>query len=149
MRSQATPTDSHDTSLSRFRPWFYAASFYNLLWGAVNILFPRLFFDLLGMPAPSFLPIWQVVGMFVLVYAPAYWWAARRPWTHRHLVLIGLLGKLLGPMGFVWAVAVGQLPLAFGLTILTNDLIWWPPFFLYLRDVTRMGGGIMPLLLDE
>src|SRR5205085_183175 len=36
-------------SLARYRPWFYAAALYNLAWGAINILFPRLLFDLVGM----------------------------------------------------------------------------------------------------
>jgi hypothetical protein len=85
-----------DDTLARYRPWFYAAALYNLAWGGVNILFPYFFFDLIGMSRPNFIPIWQVVGMFVLVYAPAYWWSARQPARHRHLIVIGLLGKLLG-----------------------------------------------------
>lgn len=132
--------------LARYRPWFYAAALYNLVWGAVNIFFPSLFFDLIGMPPPNYLPLWQVVGMFVLVYTPAYGWAARDPWRHRHLIVIGLLGKILGPVGFVWSAVNGQLPLAFGLTLLTNDLIWWPAFGLFVRDAARASGGWRKLL---
>ncbi len=135
--------------LSRYRPWFYFAALYNLAWGTINILFPTLLFDLLGLPRPSYLPLWQVVGMFVLVYAPAYWWAGRYPERHPHLVVIGLLGKILGPIGFAWAAATGQLPPAFGVTILTNDLLWWPAFGLYLRDSARARGGWGALLRGE
>lgn len=134
--------------LTRYRPWFYAAAVYNLIWGTINILFPQLFFDLAGMPPPDYAALWQVVGMFVLVYAPAYWWAARYPERHPHLIVIALLGKLFGPLGFMWSVFTGQLPLAFGWTILTNDLIWWPAFAHYLRDVARERGGLR-LLLGE
>jgi small multidrug resistance pump len=130
-----------DETFARYRPWFYAAALYNLVWGGVTILFPRLFFELVGMPPLNYAALWQVVGMFVLVFAPAYWWAARRPARHRHMILIGLLGKLLGPLGFLWSVSTGQLPLVFGLTILTNDLIWWPAFGLFLRDAARHCGG--------
>jgi hypothetical protein len=133
----------------KYRYWFYAAALYNLLWGSLNILFPRLFFDMIGMPPPSFLPIWQVVGMLVLVYAPGYWWAARYPERHPHLILIGLLGKVLGPIGFAWSAATGQLPLAFGWTILTNDLIWLPAFSLYLREMAARRGGVMRMLMGE
>ena len=132
--------------LSRYRPWFYAAAVYNLLWGTLTVLFPRLFFDLIGMEHPNHAALWQVTGMFVLVYAPAYYWAARHPERHVHLILIGLLGKLFGPIGFFWSVDTGQLPLAFGWTILTNDLIWWPAFILYIRDVARANGGLLALL---
>jgi len=136
-------------ALARYRPWFYAAALYNLVWGVVNIIFPELFFRLVGMVPPSYPPLWQVVGMFVLVYAPAYWWAARFPARHRHLIVIGLLGKLLGPLGFIWSVWNGSLPLAFGWTLLTNDLIWWPVFGLYLRDAARLSGGWVKLLAGE
>ncbi len=144
MRAGAAPRDAH--SLRRYRPWFYAAAAYNLVWGSLVVLFPALLFRVLGVEAPSVLPLWQVVGMFVLVYAPAYWWAGRLPERHVHLVLIGLLGKLLGPLGFAWAAASGQLPLAFGWTIVTNDLIWWPAFGMYVRDAARDAGGWAVLL---
>ena len=132
-----------------YQYWFYAAALYNLVWGIVNISFPKLFFELAGLPPPSSLPIWQVVGMFVLVYAPAYWWAARYPDRHPHLILIGLLGKILGPIGFAWALLTGQLPWSFGWTILTNDIIWWPAFVLYLRDAAARRGGVLRLFRGE
>lgn len=135
-------------NLRRYRGWFYAAAVYNLVWGSVNVLFPEWVFQRIGMPPPDYLPLWQVVGMFVLVYAPAYWWAGRYPERPPHLILIGLAGKMLGPIGFVWAVGRGQLPLAFGWIILTNDLIWWPPFMLYMRDVARER-GLVNLLRGE
>jgi small multidrug resistance pump len=142
-------TAESESELARYRPWFYAAATYNLIWGTLNVLFPSLIFDIIGMPRPINPALWQVVGMFVLVYAPAYWWAARRPLRHRHLTAIGLLGKVLGPLGFLWSALSGQLPLAFGWVILTNDLHWWPAFGLYLRDVSRLCGGLAPLLRGE
>ncbi len=139
---------SHDP-LGKYSPWLYAAALYNFIWGPVNILFPRFLFDLIGVPPPNVLPLWSVVGMFVLVYAPAYWWAARYPSRHTHLVLIGMLGKILGPLGFAWSALTGQLPLAFGWTILTNDLIWWPSFIFYLRDAAQQAGGWPAFLKGE
>jgi len=140
---------SPEAALARYRPWFYAAALYNLAWGAVNIFFPRLFFQLIGMSPPNYPALWQVAGMFVLVYAPAYWWAARDPARHRHFVLVGLLGKIFGPIGFVWSVISGQLPLAFGWTILINDFFWWPAFALFLRDAARLRGGWLAFLRGE
>jgi hypothetical protein len=107
----------------------------------LNIFFPELLFDFLGIELPNYAPLWQVVGMFVLVYAVGYWWVACYPSRHPHLVLIGLLGKTLGPIGFAWSAANGDIPEIFGLTIITNDLIWWPAFALYLRAATRRSGG--------
>ena len=151
-RSESNPGDAATGGpdpLARYRPWFYAAALYNLVWGIVAILFPARFFALIDMPGPNYPALWQVVGMFVMVYAPAYWWVGRFPTRHRHLILIGLAGKVFGPIGFAWSAATGQLPLAFGLTILTNDLIWWPAFALFLRDAARVSGGWARLLSGE
>jgi hypothetical protein len=143
-------TDTRSTArLNRYRPWFYAAAAYNLLWGSAVVLFPVPVFHWLGLRPPTPVPIWQVVGMLVAVYAPAYWWAARDPWRHRHLIVIGLLGKVLGPVGFLWAAWKGELPWSFGWVNLTNDLIWWLPFALFLREAARLGGGWMALLRGE
>jgi hypothetical protein len=87
--------------------------------------------------------------MFVLVYAPAYWWVARRPARHPQLVLIGLLGKVLGPAGFVFATAFSDLPASFGWTLITNDAVWWIPFGLYLRDAAARCGGWQTLLRGD
>lgn len=101
--------------------------------------------ELFGLPTAN-LALLQALGLFVLVYAPGYAWAARRPSRHVHLVAIALLGKVLGPIGFVWAVASGSLPPAFGLTIVMNDLVWWPAFVAYVRAAARELGGWRALL---
>jgi hypothetical protein len=141
--------DRAEEALARFRPWLAAAAIYNLLWGSINIVFPDALFRFLRMPSPSYLALWQVVGMFVLVYAPAYGWAARRPSAYGHLILVGMLGKILGPIGFLWAAATGQLPLRFGLVILTNDLLWWPAFACYLQAAARVHGGWKAFLTGD
>jgi hypothetical protein len=138
-----------ESGFDRYRPWFYAAAAYNLLWGGAVVLFPVRVFSWLGLPPPAPVPIWQVVGMLVAVYAPAYWWAARDPWRHRHLIVIGLLGKVLGPVGFLWAAVKGELPWSFGWINLTNDLIWWLPFALFLRAAAERGGGWSALFRGE
>lgn len=132
--------------LTRFRPWFYAAALYNLAWGTAIILFPGALFDVLNIERPNYLPIWQVVGMFVLVYAPAYWWAGRHPDRYPQIIVIGLLGKLLGPIGFLWSAAVSDFPWIFGVTIITNDLIWWPAAVSHLWEAAVLKGA-QPALL--
>jgi peroxiredoxin len=106
---------------------------YNVVWGGVTVLFPLLMFNLFHMPTPLYPELWQCVGMIVGVYGVGYLAAASNPYRHWPIVLVGLLGKVLGPIGFAKALIEERFPLGFGLNILTNDLIWWVPFFLMLR----------------
>ncbi len=109
-----------------------AAGLYNLLWGAGVVLFPNAGFSLIGIDPPRYPEIWQCVGMIVGVYGIGYLVAARDPLRHWPIVLVGLLGKIFGPIGFLQAAATGALPWIAGLTILTNDLLWWVPFSIIL-----------------
>ncbi|MBL0926337.1 MAG: alkyl hydroperoxide reductase [Phycisphaerales bacterium] len=118
----------------------YAAAAYNLAWGVFVILFPMKLFEWSGVSPPLNYPeIWQCVGMIVGVYGVGYWCAARDPLRHWPIVLVGFLGKVLGPIGMADALRRGVFPLEFAWTIVTNDLIWWIPFGLILWRARRAG----------
>lgn len=117
--------------------WLVAAAAYNILWGAWVILFPSALFDWTGVERPNHPELWQCIGMIVGVYGVGYAIAARDPRRHWPIVLVGLLGKLLGPIGMAAALVQGRFPLAFAATCLTNDLLWWGPFGLILLDARR------------
>ena len=72
----------------------------------------------------------MVVGVYGLLYLEV----ARVPESGFAIAAVGLLGKLLGPAGWLYLYATGEWPLSSIVLILTNDLIWWIPFALYLRD---------------
>lgn len=105
-----------------------AAAVYNLLWGAFIVLFPLQPFEWAGLPPPNYPAIWQCLGMVIGVYGIGYAIAVRDPYRHWPIVLVGLLGKIFGPIGFLFS----DLPWIAGLTLLTNDLAWWLPFGLIL-----------------
>jgi peroxiredoxin len=128
----------HDRT-SLHRRWLLAAGLYNLGWGAVVVLSPELFPRLAGMDAfvgPS-RGIWQCLGMVIGVFGVGYLCASLDPVRHWPITLVGLLGKIFGPIGFVWCASRGEIPWSFGWTILTNDLLWWIPFAMILRDAWR------------
>ena len=110
------------------RPILQAAGAYNLAFGAFVILFPNALFQWIGVENPTYPAIWQCVGMVVGVYGVGYLIAAANPFRHWPIVLVGLLGKVLGPLGFIYAAATGQLPWTFGIVNIFNDLIWLLPF---------------------
>ncbi len=108
------------------------AGVYNLAWGLFSIAFPNALFRWAEMEPPRYPELWQCIGMIVGVYGIGYLAAARDPLRHWPITLVGLLGKIFGPIGFGIALLKGTLPPAFGMTILTNDLIWWVPFGMIL-----------------
>lgn len=122
---------------SWLRATLTAAGIYNLLWGALVVLFPAAIYRLVGMEPPEALWLWQCIGMIVGVYGIGYLIAARDPRRHWPIVLVGLLGKVFGPIGFGFTLLKGEVPAAFGLVLVTNDFIWWVPFAMLLWDAAR------------
>lgn len=108
------------------------AGIYNILWGAWVVLFPLHIFEFSGMAPPNYVWIWQGVGMIIGVIGVAYILAAHNPLKFWPLIFIGWLGRVLGPIGFTLAAIKGDVNWQFGVTIITNDLIWLPAFSLIL-----------------
>jgi hypothetical protein len=79
--------------------------------------------------------VWQGMGMVIGVYGLGYWWASFAPLIHWPIVMVGFLGKILGPLGFFFNYIQGIVPFEFFYTLITNDFIWWIPFFLILKEV--------------
>jgi len=124
------------TNLKFYRPWMslvlLLAGLYNAIWGAFVILAPNKLFEWSDIANPNYPELWQCIGMIVGVYGIGYLIASLNPLRYWPIVLVGLLGKVFGPIGFIYALYRGVFPPSFGWTILTNDLIWWLPFILIL-----------------
>lgn len=116
------------------RTVFVLAGLYNVSWGAFTALDPGWLFRYAGMPLMQHPAVLQTLAMVVGLYGLLYLEVARRPEDGWMVAAVGLLGKFLGPLGFAWLVLTGQWPLRAGILILTNDLVWWAPFMLYLYD---------------
>jgi hypothetical protein len=120
---------------------FRVAAAYNIVWGAVVVLFPNLPFELFGVPPVNYPFLMSGIGMFVGVYGYGYWVVSRDLRRYPQLVVIGLLGKTLGPIGWLVTVWRGQIPARTLWVNVFNDLIWLPFFILYFvwyrRERTR------------
>ncbi|QGJ70600.1 Alkyl hydroperoxide reductase/ Thiol specific antioxidant/ Mal allergen [Planctomycetales bacterium 10988] len=113
------------------------AAAYNLLWGFMMLCFPRLFFELAEMEMPIYLQFWQGLGMMIGLFGVGYAIAAFDPARHWPLVFIGLLGKVLNPIGFLFYAANGDFPWSIGWSLILNDLVWWVPFGLILLHARK------------
>lgn len=129
-------------TIGKAHPWMSLvlrlAALYNAAFGVWAIFFPRLAFEWSGIAAPNYLELWQCIGMIVGVYGLGYWIAASNPLRHWPIVLVGLLGKIFGPIGFLKAALDGTLPWSFGWINVLNDLIWIVPFAAILHAAYRL-----------
>jgi len=110
---------------------FRVAAVYNICWGLRVVLFPNLLFKLWGVPPINYPFIMSGLGMCIGLFGYGYWVVSRDLRSYPQLVIIGFLGKTLGPIGWVWTVFTTELPLRSMWTNVFNDLIWLPFFVTY------------------
>ena len=113
---------------------FCAAGIYNIAWGVHAVYDPQWFFRFTGLPPLNHPQIFACLGMVIALYGIIYLEIARVPERGWLPAVVGLLGKILGPIGLVRLILSGAWPRSTIVLSLTNDLIWWIPFSLYLYD---------------
>ena len=121
----------------RYRVVFCFAGLYNILWGLYAAWDPQWLFRFAHLPLQNHPQIFMCLGMVVGLYGIVYLEVARVPERGWLLVAVGLTGKLLGPIGLAGLIISRQWPIATIVLCLSNDLIWWIPFSLYLKDAWR------------
>jgi hypothetical protein len=114
---------------------FIVAGIYNICWGIYAVLEPQWLFHFAGMPLDNHPQIFACLGMVVGLYGILYLEIARVPECGWLLAFVGLIGKILGPIGLLGLIWQGVWPPTTLVLCLTNDFVWWLPFILYLRDV--------------
>lgn len=119
-----------------------AAGVYNIVWGSWALFFPHAVFDIFELARPVWPQVWQCLGMVIGVYGVGYLIAARDPLRHWPIVLVGMLGKVFGPIGFVFYAMKGDFPWSWGVMLVFNDLIWWWPFGAILIRTIRPARAI-------
>ena len=127
----------------------FLAALYNVVWGGIAAIAPVEMLAFVGISSPRYAELWQCIGMFVALYGVGYWFASTDPVRYWPFVLIGLLGKVLGPIGAVFAIFSGRLPPAFAWVNVTNDFVWWAPFVWALWVIHRWNVRMVPVARDE
>jgi hypothetical protein len=125
-----------------YRLIFAAAAVYNIAFGLWAALAPQSFFALFDLAPPIYPAIWACLGMVIGLYGLGYAYAAVNIDRAAPFIAIGLLGKVLGPIGWVLTVGRGEWPIRTLSLILFNDVIWWLPFALFLLDGTRLASAL-------
>lgn len=110
------------------------AGAYNIAWGCYAVVDPQWFFRLTGLPLSNTPQIFATLGMVLGLYGILYLDVARIPERGWLPAAVGLTGKILGPLGLCWLIVTGRWPPGTVVLIVTNDLIWWIPFAVYVKD---------------
>jgi peroxiredoxin len=128
------------------KPWMVftltLAGVYNLIWGAWVIFYPEQAFLLSNLEIPSYIMIWQALGMIIGVFGIAYLAASMKPFVHWPIIFVGLLTKMFSVIGFVYYANKGDIPYDSLYILITDDVVWLIPFafilyyaYLYHRSV--------------
>ena len=143
---KTTATDSPGQLLRASPRWaqlaLLVAAFQCLIWGVFIIARPErsaLAYGFSQPPTDVFL--WQGTGLVIVLFGIGYMIAATNPQQHWCIVLLGFLGKSLGPIGMAWSVHLGHVSRRVLYLIPINDLIWLIPFALILLQVYRNWGS--------
>jgi hypothetical protein len=113
---------------------FMIAGLYNMAWGIWSVADPQWLFRYTGMPLSNQPAVFACLGMVLGLYGILYLEVARLPERGWMIAAVGLMGKLLGPVGMLWLIRTGVWPPSAFVLCVTNDLMWWIPFGLYLHD---------------
>jgi hypothetical protein len=113
---------------------FLAAGLYNVAWGLFTVIDPQWLFRFARMPLQNYPQIFACLGMVVGLYGILYLEVARVPERGWLIAAVGLAGKILGPIGLGRLIWSDAWPARTAILCLTNDLIWWIPFALFLYD---------------
>lgn len=131
----------HDLA-GRWPQWYVwvllASALHSGVWGVFIIAMPSRSASVYGFAEPPHdLHLWQGSGLFITLLALGYLLASRNPVQHWGLVMMGLLAKVLGSIGMVQAAFFGQVPSDVLWLLPINDIIWWIPFALIVRNGIR------------
>jgi hypothetical protein len=113
---------------------FVAAGIYNIVWGVYSALDPQWLFRFAGMQPLNQPMVFICLAMVVGLYGIVYFEVARRPERGWLMATVGLVGKILGPIGLAFLIASGAWPVRTIVLCLSNDLVWWLPFSAYVVD---------------
>ncbi len=113
---------------------FVAAGIYNIAWGLWSAADPQWLFRFAGLPPANHPAVFACLAMVVGLYGILYLEVARVPERGWLIAAVALAGKILGPIGLLVLIVHGTWPISAFVLCVTNDLIWWVPFGLYLKD---------------
>jgi hypothetical protein len=121
-----------------WRPFFLVAALYDIVLGAVFMVFGEEILDWIGMELPPHIAYIQLAAIFIFVQGLSYLLVWRDPPHNPGLVQVGVVYKVAYVGLALWYLIVGQLPSDFFIPWAIIDVLFMIGFLLFLRAVRRV-----------
>ena len=109
-----------------------AAALLDLAVGGMLALAPAVPFGWVGAEAPQSPELWRGLGVTIALAGLGLAVASRSPFRYWPTILVSFLGKVILPVGFVWAASLDRLAPGFGALVVALGPIWWVPMAMVL-----------------
>ena len=112
-----------------------AAAIHCSAWGLFIIALPTMSATVYGFDRPlTDVFLWKGSGLILLLFGLGYGIASRDPLRHWAMVFVGLVAKVLGPIGMALSVWTGEVSPRVLILIPFNDILWWIPMALIIKS---------------
>jgi len=120
-----------------FKAVLYVAGIYHIFWGVSVVFFPCFWFDLGSLSHPNYTQLWQILGLYEIVFGFGFLMAASNPLRHWRVVFLGFITKFCVTAGFFYYYLKGEEPAVVFNMILSNHILWLIPFSIILYNAYR------------
>jgi hypothetical protein len=103
------------------------------------VLFPSTVLDLFQVDRPGYSLMLRGLGVVEGLLAVGFAYAALNLQRAKPFIAIGLAARVIAPVGWLLAVAGGQLTARTVTLVIFDDIVWWIPFALFLLEGTAAG----------
>lgn len=111
------------------------AALHCLVWGVFIIAWPTRSALVYGFEegiTDEFL--WRGTGLSIVLFGLGYGLGSIDPRRHVGPILLGLIAKILGPLGIMMSVVNGQVSSKVLWLLPVNDVVWWIPLTIIVCD---------------
>lgn len=126
-------------------PWMrhtlIIAGAYHLLFGIHAFAWPCLLFEKVGISPPNIPLLWRIIGGVSILFGAGFLIAARKPFKHWPVVLLGWAKFTLVVFLMLSALIAKELPVQALWVMGVDDLLWWLPFSVILWQSLQWHSG--------
>lgn len=112
---------------------FKIAAIFNIAFGLTLLFEPLLFFKIFHIPQINYPFLVSLIGILISIYGYGYWVVCQNINKYPHIIVMGLLCKIVTTIGWIYHIYVGNIPLQTISINFISDIIWIPFFIWYLQ----------------